>query len=52
MNGQVIPSSVSCISEVLIIEEKPLEDGKLLPIINASKRCDHYRPCTSTDVMV
>ena len=34
-SGQIIPCSVSWIPEGLIVEEKPLEDGEILVIIDA-----------------
>ena len=36
-SGQVIPSSVRWIPEVVITEEEPLEDGEMLLIIDASE---------------
>ena len=35
--GQVIPCSVRWIPKVLIMEEEPLKDGKIVLLIDASK---------------
>ena len=35
-SSQVIPSSARWISEVLIVQEEPLEDGEMLLIIDIS----------------
>ena len=45
--GQVIPCSVRWIPEVLIMEEEPLEDGKILLIIDASEQYSRYAQCFS-----
>ena len=40
--SQVMPCSVTCIPLVLIMEAKPLENGKILQIMDASIRYSHY----------
>ena len=45
--GQVIPCSVRWIPEVLIMEEELQEDGKILPIIDASERYSRCTQCFS-----
>ena len=42
ISGQVIPCSVRWIPEVVIMEEQPLEDGKILLIIDVSERYSRY----------
>ena len=46
--GQVIACSIRWIQEVLIMEEGPLEDGKILLIIDASKAYFYYMQHVST----
>ena len=47
--GQVIACSVRWIPEVLIMEEEPLEEGKILLIIDASERYSRYAQCFSAE---
>ena len=46
-SSQVIPCSIKWIAEVLIMVEEPLEDSKILQIIDAREQYDHYMPCFS-----
>ena len=46
-SSQVIPGSVRWIPEVLIIQEEPLEDGKILLIIDISEQNSSYTECFS-----
>ena len=41
-SGQVIPCSLRWIPEVLIMEEEPLEDGKILLIIDGREQYTRY----------
>ena len=47
--GQLIPSSVMWIPEVLILEEEPLENSEILPIIDTSEYYSCYAQCFSAE---